>query len=175
MRTSGIIYNSIFGQIKKMHAVDPEKAGELAISAIELILTGDISSDDVMVDMLLTPLKEINDRNVDKYEKRVESAKEKKIREMRLVEIANLHKQGLKQKEIGEKLNMSQQTVSYRVNLIKTSYPDLLGDGRTNILQTNVDVYQNTNENTKFCENVCIQTKNEEVVEDYSQRDEFSF
>ena len=79
-----------------MHAVDPEKAGELAISAIELILTGDISSDDVMVDMLLTPLKEINDRNVDKYEKRVESAKEKKIREMRLVEIANLHKQGLK-------------------------------------------------------------------------------
>lgn len=172
MRTSGIIYNSIFGQIKKMHAVDPEKAGELAISAIELILTGDISSDDVMVDMLLTPLKEINDRNVDKYEKRVESAKEKKIREMRLVEIANLHKAGLKQKEIGEKLNMSQQTVSYRVNLIKTSYPDLL---TTPAAQTKVDVYQNTNKNTKFCENVCIQTENEEVVEDYSQRDEFSF
>ena len=36
-----------------MHAVDPVKAGELAVSAIELVLTGEMSSDDVMIDMLL--------------------------------------------------------------------------------------------------------------------------
>ena len=34
MRDSGIIYNSVFEQIKKLYSVDPEKAGELAISAI---------------------------------------------------------------------------------------------------------------------------------------------
>jgi hypothetical protein len=40
MRDSGIIYNSVLEQIRKLYAVDPERAGELAISAIELTLTG---------------------------------------------------------------------------------------------------------------------------------------
>ena len=57
MRNSGVIYNSTFEQIKQLYEVDPEKAGELAISAIELVLTGEVSSDDMMVSMLLTPIK----------------------------------------------------------------------------------------------------------------------
>ena len=40
VRSSGIIMSSVFDQIRKMHAMDPEMAGELAISAIELVLTG---------------------------------------------------------------------------------------------------------------------------------------
>ena len=64
MRNSGVIYSSTFEQIKKLHTVDPEKAGELAISAIELVLTGQMSSDDVMIDMMLTTIKAINDSNV---------------------------------------------------------------------------------------------------------------
>ena len=43
--------------------MDPEKAGELAISAIELVLTGDVSSDDAMIDLFLEPIKVINERN----------------------------------------------------------------------------------------------------------------
>lgn len=39
-RNSGIIYKSTLEQIKKLYAVDPEQAGELAIAAIELVLTG---------------------------------------------------------------------------------------------------------------------------------------
>ena len=37
VRGSGVIYASTFEQIKKMYAVDKEKAGELAISAIEMV------------------------------------------------------------------------------------------------------------------------------------------
>ena len=33
---------------------------------------------------------------------------------------------GMKQREIGERLGLSQQMVSYRVNTIKTKYPELL-------------------------------------------------
>ena len=51
--------------------MDPEKAGELAISAIELVLTGDVSSDDAMIDLFLEPIKVINERNQHNYEVKV--------------------------------------------------------------------------------------------------------
>lgn len=51
---SGVIYSWQFEQIKKLYKINPEQAGELAISAIELALTGKISSDDYMIDILLT-------------------------------------------------------------------------------------------------------------------------
>lgn len=73
MRNSGLIYNSTFEQIKNLYQFDPEAAGELAISAIELVLTGDISSDDVNIQLLLMPMKKINEINVAKYENKVEN------------------------------------------------------------------------------------------------------
>lgn len=170
-KNTGIIYNSTLEQIKKLHAVDPEKAGELAISAIELVLTGQMSSDDVMIDMMLTTIKAINDSNAIKYETRVENTKQKKAREMKLYEIAEMLRKGYKQREIGERLNLSQQNVSYRVGVIRSSYPELmLPEGtetaqttykqeqilQTNLqtaqtnsqksLQTNDPVYKNTND-----------------------------
>ena len=141
VRNTGLIYSSTFEQIKKMYAVDPEKAGELAISAIELVLTGQISSDDIMVDMLLAPAKAINDNNVAKYESKVENSRQKKIREMKLAEIAEMYQKGFKQREIAERLHLSQQIVSYRIGVIKTTYPDLL---QPEVTQT-ADVYKNTN------------------------------
>ena len=145
VRNTGLIYSSTFEQIKKMYAVDPEKAGELAISAIELVLTGQISSDDIMVDMLLAPAKAINDNNVAKYESKVENSRQKKIREMKLAEIAEMYQKGFKQREIAERLHLSQQIVSYRIGVIKTTYPDLLQPEVTQTAQINSDVYKNTN------------------------------
>lgn len=147
VRSSGVIMSSVFDQIKKMHAMDPEMAGELAISAIELVLTGQISSDDAMIDMLLAPAKVINDHNVQRYENRKEGSKNKKIKDMKLDEIAEMLKSGMKQKEIAERLHISQQTVSYRMGLIRTQYPELMQDRGTEtaILQTNSNVYQNIN------------------------------
>ena len=137
VRGTGLVLSSMFEQIKKMYAVDPEMAGELAISAIELVLTGQISSNDAMIDMLLAPAKVINDNNVQKYEAKKEGNKSKKIKDMRLDSIAELYKLGLTQKDIAEKLGLTQQTVSYRLGLIKTNYQELLRD------DPNLDVYQN--------------------------------
>ena len=161
VRSSGVIMSSVFDQIKKMHAMDPEMAGELAISAIELVLTGQISSDDAMIDMLLAPAKVINDHNVQRYEIRKEGSKNKKIKDMKLDEIAEMLKKGMKQREIAERLHISQQTVSYRMGLIRTSYPELMQDRGTETAQTILpkykenlqgvqDSYQNTNNSTKI-------------------------
>lgn len=148
IRGTGVVMSSMFEQIKKMHAVDPDLAGELAISAIELVLTGQISSDDAMIDMLLAPAKIITDNNVQRYEARKEGSKSKKIKDMKLDDIAELYRRGVKQKEIAERLHLTQQTVSYRIGLIKTSYSELLRDETD--LQTNLDVYQNTNNGEKM-------------------------
>ena len=119
-------------------------AGELAISAIELVLTGGVSSDNMMVGVMLEPMKKIGERNAARYEAKVESTKQKKIREMRLQEIADLVIAGRKQREIGEILGLSQQNVSYRVNLIRTQYPELLAVEDLEESSTN----ENTNTST---------------------------
>lgn len=149
VRDSAVIMSSVFEQVKKMYAMDPEMAGELAISAIELVLTDQISSDDAMIDMLLAPAKIINNRNVYKYEIKKEGSKNKKIKDMKLDQIAEMLQKGMKQKEIAERLHISQQTVSYRMGLIRTQYPELMQNRGTETAQTilpkNSDVYQNTN------------------------------
>ena len=200
-RSSGVIYDSTFEQIKQMYEVDPEQAGELAISAIELILTGDISSDDYIIRMMLTPTKKINEINVARYETRKESAKQKKIVDMKLDKIADLFLKGFKQREIAERLGLTQQTVSYRIDVIKKKYPELLQKNDEDSTKK-VDVYQNTNngnlvniqediftkkpnvyQNTKVTknenlvrENVCKNTSVEgETGEETDWKDKFSF
>ena len=56
-----------------------------------------------------------------------------------------MYQKGFKQREIAERLHLSQQIVSYRIGVIKTTYPDLLQPEGTQTAQTNVDVYKNTN------------------------------
>lgn len=200
-RSSGVIYDSTFEQIKQMYEVDPEQAGELAISAIELILTGDISSDDYIIRMMLTPTKKINEINVARYETRKETAKQKKIVDMKLDKIADLYLKGFKQREIAERLGLTQQTVSYRIDVIKKKYPELLQKNDEDSTKK-VDIYQNTNngnlvniqediftkkpniyQNTNVTknenlvrENVCKNTSVEgETGEDSDWKDKFSF
>jgi predicted XRE-type DNA-binding protein len=114
-----------------------------------------------MIDMLLAPAKVINDHNVQRYENRKEGSKNKKIKDMKLDEIAEMLQNGMKQKEIAERLHISQQTVSYRMGLIRTQYPELMQDRGTETAQTilpkykenlqgNLDVYQNTNNGEKM-------------------------
>ena len=182
MRNSGIIYSSTFEQIKKLHEADPERAGELAIAAIELVLTGDISSDDMMVDILLEPMKKINENNQVRYDNKVESSKNKKMVDMKLDKIAEMVNKGMKQREIGEALGLSQQNISYRIGLIKSNYPDLLTGAAAKKKETeSEDSHKNTNKshkNTKdFTKNTKIQTdtKNESFVDPKDPNIVFSF
>lgn len=169
IRDSGIIYNSTFEQIKQLYEVDPEMAGELAISAIELMLTGGVSSDNMMIGVMLEPMKKIGERNAARYEAKVESTRQKKIREMRLQEIADLVIAGRKQREIGERLGLSQQNVSYRVNLIKTQYPELLQTDDPEESSTNENtntLTQFTNDTNKFTNKNAVVCKNEDRAEE---------
>ena len=156
VRQSGVIYQSTFEQIKKLHAVDPEKAGELAISAIEMVLCGQISSDDMIVELMLEPAKVVAGKDHVKYDQKVETQRQKKILEQKLDQIADLHQRGLRQREIAEKLGLTQQMVSYRLGVIRSTYPELLQKDLPN-LQTNLpNNYKNTNDtkvtkNTKVC------------------------
>ena len=56
IRDSGIIKSSVLQYIRQLYKVNPEKAGEFAISAIELALTGEISSHDAMIKVVLANL-----------------------------------------------------------------------------------------------------------------------
>lgn len=166
VRDSGIIYNSTFEQIRQLYEVDPEMAGELAISAIELVLTGGVSSDNMMVGVMLEPMKKIGERNAARYEAKVESTKQKKIREMRLQEIADLVIAGRKQREIGEILGLSQQNVSYRVNLIRTQYPELLAIDESSTNENTNTSTQFTNDTNKFTNKNAVVCKNEDGAEE---------
>ena len=164
MRPSGLVFSSVLEQIKELHQYDPDQAGELAISAIELILTGDISSDDVNIKIMLAPLRKITEVNVSKYETKVENKRQKKIVEMKLDKIAELLAAGYKQREIGERLGLSQQVVSYRIDVIKKNYPELLQENSTKI-QTNSTNTLQENKNTKKQNFVQTCTKSENFVQ----------
>ena len=103
----------------------------------------------------------------------------KKIEDMKLDKIAELISSGLKQSQVGERLGLSQQIISYRMGIIRTQYPELLAGApaqvftkntkkptkiqktEPEILQTNVDDTKDftndtndtkTTKNTKICE-----------------------
>ena len=149
IRQTGVMYSGMLEQIKKLHQVNPEQAGELAISAIELVLTGGISSDDVMIELMLEPMKVLVQGNQDRYDQKVEASRQKKISEQKLDQIAEMMQGGMKQKMIAEKLGLTQQVVSYRWGVIKRDYPELLGD----------EFYKNTKKQNFVSCNFC---KNEE-------------
>jgi predicted transcriptional regulator len=125
-RKSGIMYRSTLTQIKQMYELDPVQAGEFAISAIELLLTGEISSDDSTINIILAQNKEVNAKNASSYDLKVEQAKQKKIADQKLDEIAKMHLEHRTQKEIAVKLGLSQQTVSNRLALIRSQFKELL-------------------------------------------------
>ena len=126
VRDTGIIYKSVFEQIKKLHSRQPELAGELAISAIELILTGQLSTDDFTIDILLENMKEIAKKNEAKYNDKIEQKREQRRSNLLLDEIAELLNQGKTQKSIAEALGESAQIINYRVGIIRREYPELL-------------------------------------------------
>lgn len=123
---SGIIYQSVFEQIKKLHEKEPERAGELAISAIEMVLTGQVSTDDYLLEIMLETSKVVSEKKREQYEKKKEGKATKRIEELKLAEIANLWSCGKTQGEIGKELGLTQQAVSYRLNIIRNKYAELL-------------------------------------------------
>lgn len=143
-RDGGSIYRSYFEKVKMIYEQDPMKGGELAVSIMELILTGQMSTDDVMLKMSLTEVACQSEKRANDFDKKMEAVKEKKKQEQKLDLIAQLSCQGLTQKQIGDRIGTSQQTVGNRLNLIKNEYPELLEKYKrtsyTNLVQEKEDI-----------------------------------
>lgn len=126
IRDSGVMYSSTLQQIRQLYNISPEKAGEFAISAIELLLTGEISSDDAMIEVMLTPINIINKRTQHNYDMTCERNKKNQYEDGKFELIAELINQGKTQTAIAKELGVSQQTISKRLKIIKNDYPQLL-------------------------------------------------
>lgn len=128
VRQSGVIYSGVFEQIKKLHKQAPDKAGELAISAIEYILTGEMSSDDPYMEIFLEPVVPVIQKAVENYNEKVDRELDKRREKLCLDDIANLYNAGYKQKEIAKKLKINEKTISYRMGIIRKEYAELLNE-----------------------------------------------
>ena len=126
MRNTAVIYSSMLSQIRKLYERDEVQAGKLAISALELVLCGEFSSDDLTIELILEPFKTLTKRNQTKWENVKESKNESRVEKLKLKQIADLFLEGLKQDKIAEKVGVSRQTVSNRLKLIRQEFPELL-------------------------------------------------
>ena len=126
-RKSALIYFSNFEQVKELYEDDKEMAGELAISIMEMALTGEISSNNKMIRLMLKNFEVSAENNKKKYEARERNTKQEKAEKYNLYEIAEMLNEGKTQAEIADALGISRQTVSRRLNeMIRVEYPELL-------------------------------------------------
>lgn len=129
--STGVVYQANYEQVILAFKQNPELAGELSTSILELIFTGQSSSDNLMVQLALKNFAAVSEKNREKYERRVAATERKKEttsknREKRLVDVADLYNEGLNQKQIAEKLGLSETTISKDMTLIRAEYPQLI-------------------------------------------------
>ena len=159
-RKSALIYLSNFEQVKELYEDDKEMAGELAISILEMALTGEISSDNKMIRLMLKNFEVSAEKNKQKYEARERNTKQEKAEKYNLYEIAEMLNEGKTQTEIADALGISRQTVNRRLNeMIRVDYPELLcsNEKMSKMSKMSNDVKQcknNENENENENENV---------------------
>ena len=145
-RPSGVIYESTWEQIKKLYNKNPDLGKELAFSVVEQTLTGDISSDDLTIQLICDGLKPINQKAQQKYDIQVKSKRESKCESLQLQKIVELVNMGKTQEEIGKILGVSRQTINNRIRIINEEFPELkiqINVKKSSHVKHNVDVDDN--------------------------------
>jgi len=120
MREFGNVYQSMLAQIKKRYAKDPAQAGELAISYIEYVLTGDISSDDDLIEEFVESYKVTTKKAQNRYDAKVAATEEK------LKRVADLYNAGWKQVDIAREIGVQPPAISKQLAQIRSDFPHLL-------------------------------------------------
>ncbi len=126
INNTGIMYATQLETIRQLNKFDSDLAAEFAIACFELALTGEISTDNVLVMPMLNSYAALNEKTNEKKRAKEEFNKKKQIENLQLDEIALLYNNGFKQREIAEKLDLSERVVSYRMGVIKSDYQELL-------------------------------------------------
>ena len=147
-RDTAVIYSSNLEQIKEYYSLDPVAAGELAISIIEVALTGQMSTDNPIVKMALANYKDVAGKNGIKYDKRVEAKKEARIEKLQLRTIAKLYLEGHSQKEIAAILKKGTSTISDNLKIIRAEFPDLLRNPENSADSYEFGGFDNDSENS---------------------------
>lgn len=175
-RKSALIYLSNFEQVKELYEDDKEMAGELAISIMEMALTGEISSNNKIIRLMLKNFEVSAEKNKQKYEARERNTKQETAEKYKLYEIAEMLNEGKTQAEIAIALGISRQTVNRRLNeMIRVNYPELLcSDGRmsNDVKQCKNNDNDNDNESDNVNGNVLENSTSDEVSSPASSNDE---
>lgn len=175
-RKSALIYLSNFEQVKELYEDDKEMAGELAISIMEMALTGEISSNNKIIRLMLKNFEVSAEKNKQKYEARERNTKQETAEKYKLYEIGEMLNEGKTQAEIAIALGISRQTVNRRLNeMIRVNYPELLcSDGRmsNDVKQCKNNDNDNESDNVKDNGNVLENSTSDEVSSPASSNDE---
>lgn len=173
-RKSALIYLSNFEQVKELYEDDKEMAGELAISIMEMALTGEISSNNKIIRLMLKNFEVSAEKNKQKYEARERNTKQENAEKYKLYEIAEMLNEGKTQAEIAIALDISRQTVNRRLNeMIRVNYPELLcSDGRMSNDVKQCKNNDNDNDNESDNGNVLENSTSNEVSSPASSNDE---
>ena len=103
---------------------------------------------------MLENMKVVSGRNKTKYDKKVEVQKQKKINDQQLDLIAEMYLDGMKQKDIAVRLKTTPQTISNRMALIRTEFPELLEKNQVNQVNQSNQEHDNVNDNDNDNDNV---------------------
>jgi transcriptional regulator with XRE-family HTH domain len=159
IRPTGVINRGMFEQVKMLYLQNPTAGGELAVSLMEHVLTGDHSSDDFMVSFAIANHKEVISKNQVKYDAKQETKHSAKADELRPV--VELHCKGLTQAAIAKELKMAQSTVSKRLAAARAEFPELFEEYSRNNLEysdipkdKNIPEYSNIENNSEYRNNI---------------------
>lgn len=112
IRDSGIVYGANLEQVEELYLENPELAGELAISILELTLKGSLSTDNSMIRILLKNLEKQTQKDHEKWEKRAYSnQKRTEQKEEKMVKVADLLSEGCSPAEIVKRTGYSRTMV----------------------------------------------------------------
>lgn len=150
-RDSAVLYQTIYKQVaRKYKRGKYEEAAELALAYMQVMLCGETTTDDEDIVDLIEPYLYSSHKAAERYERKLQRTKESKIDEMRLDEIAALMNKGKKSLVIAETLGIPRSTVSYRMNVIKDNYKELLDFQDFQLFQS---FQSNDNDNDKDNDN----------------------
>ena len=126
-RDSAVIYKTMYKIIsRKYQRGKYEEAAEMALAFLQVSLMGETTTDDEDIQDLCEPYLATSQKNMERYESKVENTKLKRLDDLRLLEIADLRNQGLSARQIEEQTGIPKSTVDYRLKIINKDYPELL-------------------------------------------------
>lgn len=168
IRPTGVINRGMFEQVKLLYMQNPAAGGELAVSLMEHVLTGDHSSDDFMVAFAIANHKETIQKAQHNYD--VSKENKRSAIEDDLRQYTELYMEGLTQAEIAKKMETSQSNVSKKIAKARKDFPHLLQKEEYSSNIPNIPEYSEYERNIpseEYIPNIPNIPKNNEANQEY--------